>query len=203
MKKWLKRIFINLSILFLIFAIVAAPFVTKGYKMYKQATEKVTIESKVNEIRAKDGYTEIEDISTNFTKALLHSEDRRFYYHYAVDPIALTRAVMVNLSAGKYLQGGSTITQQLAKNMYFSFEKKVERKVAELFVAFQLENKYTKDDILELYCNVVYFGENCYGIDSASWFFYDTSPSKLTAVQAEGLVDALKAPSVNNPSTEN
>ncbi|MEG1863087.1 MAG: biosynthetic peptidoglycan transglycosylase [Oscillospiraceae bacterium] len=202
MKKWIKRILIIVFLVSIAAFAICAPTINKGYKMYKTATEKISVEDMVEKMRANPDYVKIEGISSTFLEALLHSEDRRFYYHYAIDPIALTRAVIANISSGKYSQGGSTITQQLAKNMYFSFEKRVERKIAELFVAFQLENKYTKDEILELYCNQVYFGENCYGVKQASAYFYHTTPQRLNETQSEDLVSALKAPSLSNPSTQ-
>ena len=169
--------------------------------MYKQAVEQTPIEQKVNEIRSSDAYTPLDEISGVFVETLLQSEDKRFYYHFGIDPIAFVRAMAINISQGQYVQGGSTITQQLAKNMYFSFEKKLARKVAELFVAFQLEKMYNKDDILAMYCSLAYFGENCYGVKQASQYYYSVSPSQLDRQQSRQLVEALKAPSVHNPST--
>jgi membrane peptidoglycan carboxypeptidase len=102
--------------------------------------------------------------------------------------------------AGRFEQGGSTITQQLAKNMYFSFEKKYERKVAELFVAFQLEKELTKDEILELYCNIAYYGEGCYGLKQAAEHYYGVDPLELSEVQIVALVWTLKSPNNYNPN---
>ena len=85
--------------------------------------------------------------------------------------------------------------------MYFSFEKKLERKIAEVFVAFQLERMYTKDEILSLYCSLAYFGQNCYGVKHAAGYYYSTEPHLLDEQQSQELVKALKAPSVYNPST--
>ena len=99
------------------------------------------------------------------------------------------------------MEGGSTITQQLAKNLYFTFDKKLERKVAELFVAFQLEHMLTKDEILELYCNVVYFGEGCYGLQEASEHYYNISSDELSVEQASALAFTIKRPNYNNQTT--
>lgn len=201
MKKILKRLSAAFLAVCLLGAAVAAPVVKRGYDMYKQAVEQTPIEQKVNEIRSSDAYTPLDEISDVFVETLLQSEDKRFYYHFGIDPIAFVRAMAINISQGQYVQGGSTITQQLAKNMYFSFEKKLARKVAELFVAFQLEKMYSKDDILAMYCSLAYFGENCYGVKQASQYYYSVSPSQLDRQQSQQLVEALKAPSVHNPST--
>ena len=201
MKKILKRLSAAFLAVCLLGAAAAAPVIKRGYDMYKQAVEQTPIEQKVNEIRSSDAYTPLDEISGVFVETLLQSEDKRFYYHFGIDPIAFVRAMAINISQGQYVQGGSTITQQLAKNMYFSIEKKLARKVAELFVAFQLEKMYSKDDILAMYCSLAYFGENCYGVKQASQYYYSVSPSQLDRQQSRQLVEALKAPSVHNPST--
>lgn len=200
MKKVLKTALCLALALVLAAGIITAPLIKRGYDMYKQATDTVSVSRKVEEICSRQSYTPFEDISPQFTRRLIESEDRRFYYHPGVDPIALVRSAVANAVRGHYVQGGSTITQQLAKNMYFSFEKKMERKIAELFVAFQLEKQCTKEQILAMYCSVVYFGQNCYGIKQAARYYYNTTPRQLTREQSAALVDALKAPSVYNPS---
>lgn len=201
MKKLLKKILALVMVVIMAIGVVSAPTIKAGYDMYKKAVNEKSIEEKVKEIIQSEQYVPYEDISEVFIKTLLNSEDRRFFYHFAVDPIALVRAVLVNLTNGKYTQGGSTITQQLAKNMYFSFEKRMERKVAEIFVAFQLERLYSKEEILALYSALAYFGNNCYGVKQASEFYYSVSPSELNEFQSQQLVETLKAPSVHNPST--
>lgn len=201
MKKFFRRLLALSLAGVLAFGVVAAPVIKDGYDLYKQAVEQMPIQEKVDEIRAQDAYTPFEEISPVFIETLLNSEDRRFYYHFAIDPIALVRAVIANTFRGRYIQGGSTITQQLAKNMYFSFEKQMSRKVAELFVAFQLEKMYSKEDILALYCALAYFGQNCYGVKRAGGYYYGVEPADLNRQQSQELVRALKAPSVYNPST--
>ena len=201
MIKLFKRLFALLLVAVVIFGVLAFPYIKSGYRMYKQAVEQMPIEQKVEEIRAKDGYTSFEEISPVFVQTLIESEDRRFYKHFAVDPVSLIRAVAANVFHRDFVQGGSTLTQQLAKNMYFSFDKHIERKVAEVFVAVQLEKMYTKDEILALYCSVAYFGQNCYGVKHAAGYYYGTEPYMLNQQQSKELVRALKAPSVYNPST--
>lgn len=201
MKKFFRRLIALVLTVVLAAGIALAPVIKDGYKLYKKATERMPVQQKVDEIRAQAAYTPFEDISPVFVETLLESEDRRFYYHCGIDPVSLVRAVAANAIHGSYIQGGSTITQQLAKNMYFSFEKQLSRKVAELFVALQLEGLYSKEEILALYCTLAYFGQNCYGVKEAGGYYYGVEPSQLDSQQSQELVRALKAPSVYNPST--
>lgn len=201
MIKLFKRLFLLLFLAGIVLGVLAFPYIREGYQMYIDATEQMPIEQKVEEIRAQNGYTSIEEISPVFVNTLLESEDRRFYSHHGFDIVSFTRAIAANVATGSFSQGGSTITQQLAKNMYFSFDKQIERKVAELLVAFKLESMYSKDEILALYCSVAYFGQNCYGVKHAAGYYYSTEPLLLDETQSKQLVRALKAPSVYNPST--
>ncbi len=201
MIKLFKRLLALVLVATVVLGILAFPYIKGGWQMYQQAIEQMPIEQKVEEIRTQNGYTSFEEISPVFIDTLLASEDRRFYQHHGFDPISFTRAAVANVFTGSFSQGGSTITQQLAKNMYFTFEKHLERKVAEVFVAVQLERMYTKDEILSLYCSVAYFGQNCYGVKHAAGYYYSTEPHLLNEQQSKELVRALKAPSVYNPST--
>ena len=108
----------------------------RGYDMYKDAIAQVSLEDKINEIRSKKSYTLFSDLPETYTDAVLSVEDHRFYGHIGIDPIAITRAMVNDVKAGCFVEGGSTITQQLAKNLYFTQEKKMERKAAEVFMAF-------------------------------------------------------------------
>lgn len=174
--------------------------VAEGYDMYRNAVGLQSITNKVENLKQDDSYMTIDKISEEFKKQIIQSEDRRFYYHFGIDPIAMARATMHNIQERSFVEGGSTITQQLAKNLYFTFDKKLERKVAELFVAFQLEHMLTKDEILELYCNVVYFGEGCYGLQEASEHYYNISSDKLSEEQASALAFTIKSPNYYNPN---
>ena len=104
-------------------------------------------------------YIEYEDIPVYIKQAIISTEDKRFYKHKGIDYRGIMRAIIAMIQDGEVTQGGSTITQQLAKNLYFSHEKKMERKIAEVFAALELERKYSKDEILELYVNSISFGE--------------------------------------------
>lgn len=200
----IKKVRISILVLALIGLIAGiikiSPIVVTGYEMYKTAIETMSISDKVEEIRQDENYITFDEIPEEYINQVLKSEDKRFYYHMGFDPISTTRAMVNNIMAGRFEQGGSTITQQLAKNMYFSFEKNYERKVAELFVAFQLEKELTKDEILELYCNIAYYGEGCYGLKQAAEHYYGVDPLELSEVQIVALVWTLKSPNNYNPN---
>ena len=138
-------------------------------------------------------------IPREFQNAILAVEDRRFFNHSGIDPIAFLRAMFVNFKKGKLAQGGSTITQQLAKNLFFSFEKSWIRKFKELLIALQMESSFTKSAILEAYSNQIYFGNGAYGIDEASLIYFGKSSSKLTLLQAAILAGTVRSPNKFNP----
>ncbi|WP_167957409.1 biosynthetic peptidoglycan transglycosylase [Anaerosporobacter faecicola] len=189
-----------LCICFLASIIYVTPVVRDGYHMYQKAMEEESIEDKVQEIRQKATFIPLDQIPEEYLTALVKSEDQRYYSHHGFDYIATARAMVNNIKARAFKEGGSTITQQLAKNMYFSFEKKLERKVAELFVAKDLERKLSKEEILELYCNVIYFGEDCYGIKEAANHYYGIEPAELSEDQIKALVYTIKSPNNYNPN---
>ena len=142
--------------------------VGKGYLVYREAVGEISLEEKVASIQEKEDFTEYEELPEVYVNAVVAVEDKRFYSHFGVDPIAICRAILHDIQAGRYVEGGSTITQQLAKNLYFSQEKELTRKIAEVFVAFDLEKNYSKEDIFELYVNSIYFGDGYYSVGSAS-----------------------------------
>lgn len=133
--------------------------------------------------------------------AVVATEDRRFYSHYGVDPAGLIRAVFANLRAGRFAQGGSTLTQQLAKNLFLSSERTLTRKIEEFGLALWLELRLSKADILELYLNRVYFGGGAYGIEAASRRYFDKSAPSLTLAEAAIIAGLLKAPSKFSPAS--
>ena len=169
-----------------------------GFYVYKSAVKNVPLEQKVIEVTSKNNYVEIQDISDYLKKYVVNVEDKRFYNHNGIDFIAIVGSLISNINVGYYKYGASTITQQLAKNMYFSNEKKLTRKIAEMFVAFELEREYSKDDILEMYLNIIYFGNNYYGINEASYGYFNVSPKNLNKYQSSLLAGVPQAPSVYN-----
>ncbi len=190
----------TLAIVLVIIFVVTVPIVKTGYDMYKDATTHTSVVDRIERLKGEENYVGIEAISTDFLEQVIDSEDRRFYSHSGINLISTSRAMINNVMAGSTVEGGSSITQQLAKNMYFSFEKRYERKVAELFVAFDIEKIATKDEILEMYCNIAYFGEGCYGIRAATLHYYDLEPIDISTEQAASLVKTLKSPNFYNPN---
>lgn len=144
----------------------------------------------------------LEDMSPFIPQAVMAIEDRRFYSHFGVDPFGLARAVVTNIFAGRTVQGGSTLTQQLAKNLFLSHERTLERKVQEVLLAFWLEQKYTKDQILAMYLNRVYFGSNAYGVEAASRRYFNKSARDVNLGEAALLAGLLKAPSRLSPARD-
>jgi penicillin-binding protein 1A len=134
--------------------------------------------------------------------AFIAIEDRRFYHHPGFDPIGMSRAMAANMRAGRVVQGGSTLTQQLAKNLFLSPDQNMKRKVQELMLAVWLEMKFSKKEILALYLNRVYFGAGAYGIEAASQRYFDKSARQLTVGEAALLAGLLKAPSRYSPVSE-
>ena len=127
--------------------------------------------------------------------AVVAIEDHRFYHHFGFDPIGFTRAMAVNLVRGRLSQGGSTLTQQLAKNLFLEHKRTIERKVQELILAIWLEANYSKDEILEMYLNRVYLGSGATGVDAAARTYYNKPASMLTLSEAATIAGLLKAPS--------
>ncbi|GAB6108427.1 transglycosylase domain-containing protein [Fusibacter bizertensis] len=199
-KKCWKIIRRLLLIAIMIGIVITVPIVITGYQMYKAAVEELPVISKVEEIKSDESYVAYDEISSTFLSQVVISEDRKFFDHFGINITSTARAFINNLLAGAKVEGGSSITQQLAKNMYFTFEKRYERKVAELFVAFELEKVYSKKEILELYCNIAYFGEGSYGIKEATLHYYGKEPINITDEEAAALVITLKSPNNYNPN---
>lgn len=135
-----------------------------GYQYYAETMKKESIESKIQEIRQDYTYVKKEDLPQDYLNAIVAVEDRRFFSHGAIDPIGIARAILINIKNKSFQEGGSTITQQVAKNLYYIRETNVvKRKVAEMFTAIEIEKKYSKEEILEIYANTIYFGNGYYG----------------------------------------
>jgi penicillin-binding protein 1A len=145
---------------------------------------------------------QVADLPPNLPHAVLALEDRRFYEHMGVDFFGLARAMFTNLRAGRIVQGGSTITQQLAKNLFLGPERTLKRKVQELLLALQLERRFTKDQILSLYLNRVYFGAGTYGVDAAARRYFGKPAVAVNLYEAALLAGLLKAPSRYSPSSD-
>ena len=147
----------------------------------------------------KEGNISATDLPKNVTNAILATEDRRFYYHYGLDPIGLARAVFINLTNKGRHQGGSTITQQLAKNLFLSQEKTYKRKIQEAMLAVWLEHELTKQEILAAYMNRVYLGAGTYGVKAAAKVYFNKDAHDLNLQEAAVIAGLLKAPSKYSP----
>lgn len=144
-------------------------------------------------------YTKYADISPNIINAFVTLEDKRFFRHNGLDYIRIGGAIVNNVRAGYFKEGASTISQQLAKNTQLSNEKTIERKIMEARIARQIENKYTKEEILEMYLNAIYFGNGIYGIEKACKIFFDKDPSQIDLYEAAMLAGIVKSPNNNSP----
>lgn len=198
MKK--RLLLIVFSLIAITFVVLAGPTVKRGFDSYTTAVAEMSVLEKYNQYSSQTNYIKFTDIPDQFLEMLLRSEDKRFYMHPGFDPIAISRAVLNNIKNGRFAEGGSTITQQLAKNLYYDFDKTLERKVAELFTAIDIENQLSKEQILELYINVIYYGEQCYGLPAAAQHYYGVTPSELSIKQSMALVRTIKRPNDFNPN---
>ena len=145
---------------------------------------------------------ELSDLPDYVPEAFIAIEDRRFRHHPGFDPIGMTRAIIANMRAGRVVQGGSTLTQQLAKNLFLTPDQTIRRKAQEIILAVWLEMKFSKDEILALYLNRVYFGAGAYGIEAASQRYFDKPARELTVGESALLAGLLKAPSRYSPVSE-
>ncbi|TIV49907.1 MAG: penicillin-binding protein, partial [Mesorhizobium sp.] len=144
----------------------------------------------------------LHEMSPYIPEAVVAIEDRRFYSHFGIDPIGLTRAMVTNVLGGHFSQGGSTLTQQLAKNLFLTPDRTLERKVQEVLLALWLEHKHSKDQILEMYLNRVYFGSGAYGVEAASRRYFGKSARDVSLSEAALLAGLLKAPSRLSPARD-
>jgi penicillin-binding protein 1A len=135
-------------------------------------------------------------------EAVIATEDRRFYHHWGVDPIGMARALVADLRAGHVVQGGSTITQQLAKNLFLTPARTLKRKVQEALLALWLERKFTKDQLLEIYLNRIYLGAGTYGVDAAAHRYFDKSARHVSLYEAATIAGLLKAPTRFSPARD-
>lgn len=195
-RKFLQNL---MAVLLCIFVVACVFFGVKGYQMYKEAVTEKPINERVEEIRGTEGFTPYSELPQFYIDAAISVEDRRFEDHCGIDLIAIGRAVLTDIKERAFVQGGSTITQQLAKNMLFTQEKKLERKAAEVFAALELESGYTKEEIFELYVNTSYFGNGYYGVGEAVAGYFGKSLSELSEYECAMLAGIPNAPSLYSP----
>lgn len=199
-KRRIRKIIGIMFLLLLCAAVTAVTFFgVKGYRMYKEAVAQKSIEERVEEVRGDPDFISFEEMPEFYIDAVISVEDHRFMNHGGIDPIAICRAVFNDIRAGRFKEGGSTITQQIAKNMLFTQEKRMERKAAEVFAALDLEKKYSKEELFELYVNTAYFGSGHYGIGEAAEGYFEKEPSELTDYESAMLAGVPNAPSAYSP----
>ena len=196
MKVIKKVIFIGILVAVSITLLV----IGNGYNMYKGALEQMPLSKKVASIIEKENYSKIDEIPQIYKDAVISVEDHRFYKHNGVDIIAIGRAFVNDIKAMEFVEGGSTITQQLAKNIYFTQEKKITRKIAEVFMAFEIEKEYDKNQILELYLNTSYFGDGYYTVKEACKGYFNKELKEMTDYECILLAGIPNAPSVYAPT---
>ncbi len=176
-------------------AVVALVFIARGFSLYSSALAATSLDDMASSIESSEAFTPIGELPELYLQAVIAVEDRRFYVHPGFDVIATGRALVNDLRAGSIVEGGSTITQQLAKNQYFTQEQTIERKVAEVFMALTLEQRFSKREILELYVNSIYFGDGLYGIGEASSGYFGKDASQMSAYESTLLAGIPNAPS--------
>lgn len=144
-------------------------------------------------------FTPFDKIPPSVINALIATEDRDFYHHWGINLSGIARAVLVDISSMKFVQGASTITMQLARNLYFGYAQKIDRKIKEAMTAIQIERTYSKDEILDMYLNINFFGNHAYGIKAAAMRYFDKEVEDLEIQEAAMLIGILKGPSHYSP----
>ncbi|MDE1548371.1 PBP1A family penicillin-binding protein [Jeotgalibaca caeni] len=227
LQRWFQRLRINLrnfwrkyriNKLIILLGLITV-FITSSYLVYlaktadvenlKTGLQQTTViydryGEEAGEFYSQKGtFVTIDEISTNIQEAVVSTEDKRFYTHKGVDPIGIGRAALgYIINRGNIVGGGSTLTQQLAKNAYLTLDQTLVRKAKELFLAFEIEKQYEKDEILEMYLNNSYFGNGVWGVEDASQKYFGKSASEVTLAEGAVLAAILKAPSYYNPIDE-
>lgn len=191
--KTIKRL---LWLVLVVLVIVAGVQIKGGYDKYQLALADRPLAEVIEELQDKENYTQYRDVPEIYYKALVAVEDRRFYKHNGFDIIGSARAVYNDIKAWELLEGGSTISQQLAKNLYFPQDNTLQRKIAEIFMAMKIERDYEKEDVLEFYLNGIYYGSGYYSIYDASMGYFEKEPKDMTDYECTLLVGIPNAPSV-------
>jgi penicillin-binding protein 1A len=168
------------------------------HRSYRLLDFKGTVNNRLD----REHYVRLINIPLSMQQAIVAIEDHRFYNHGGFDVEGILRAALVNLQTGSLQEGGSTITQQLVKNLFLTQDRTFARKVEEFFLAIIMESSYSKEEILEMYLNTIYFGAGAYGIGEASQVYFAKPPQDLTLGEATLLAGLPRAPSVYSPYTD-
>ena len=195
--KLIKNTLFTILTIIIIFAGIK---IHEGYEMYKNAINEISIEQMLKKIKENPDYTVYKDLPQDYINAVIAVEDRRFFIHNGIDIISISRAVFIDIKERELKEGGSTITQQLAKNTYFTQDRKLTRKIAEIFMAFEYEKNLSKEEIFELYVNTSYFGDGYYCVKKASQGYFDKLPKEMNLYECTLLAGIPNAPSVYAPT---
>lgn len=168
----------------------------EGYALYKNGVEESPVAEKLREAQEDEDFVPFEKLPAIYVEAVTAAEDQRFWAHRGIDLISIGRAALCDLVTLSFQEGGSTITQQLAKNQYFTQEKKIRRKIGEIFMALEIERECSKREIFEWYVNTIYFGSGYYGIRDAARGYFGKEPEELSDGEAVLLAGLPNAPSV-------
>ena len=200
--RFLKQLLLTLLLLLLL-ALVAfgGYFALEGRKLYESAIQSVPIETLYETISARPNFVSYKELPQIYVNAVISTEDARFVHHHGVDPASIFRALLADLRSGSFAEGGSTLTQQLAKSALFTQEKHMARKAAEMFAALAIEKQYNKEQIFEMYVNTIYFGSGYYGIGEAAQGYFGKTPLQLTDAEAVMLAGLPNAPSAYSPNS--
>ena len=195
--KFIRRIIFYILIVIIGACIVAGKI---GYDYYQEALQEKSFEDRISEVQNNKNFVKYDELSQDYINAVVAVEDHRFFKHGAIDVISIGRAIYTNISEKELQEGGSTITQQVAKNVFFTQEETLRRKVGEFFAAIELENNCSKEEIFAIYVNTAYFGNGYYGIKEASQGYYNKEPKDLNLDEASMLAGVPNAPSVYAPT---
>ena len=197
MFKWFRKLLIRLLIVCILLVGICVGY---GYVQYRDTITLKPIDEKVSDYWRIEGYLVFSELNEDFVNAVVSVEDKRFFKRTGFDYIAFSRAMFSNVKYGT-TEGGSTITQQVAKNLFFSQDTDVFQKISEVFVMFDMEEMYTKEQIFALYVNMNYYGDGYWGIRQASLGYFKKPQSELTLAEAAMLAGLPNAPSVFQLST--
>lgn len=198
-RRVIKTILLVLLTLVSLALTAAGAFALMGWNMHREAVEARPVRQVYADRTAEEHFVSFEELPDFYVNAVTAVEDRDFWGHRGIDPSAMIRALLHDIARMEFAEGGSTITMQTAKNLYYTQDKRLERKAAEIITAFELEEKLDKEQIFELYVNSIYFGSNYYGIYAAAMGYYGVPPSELTDEQCAVLAGIPQAPSVYSP----
>lgn len=173
----------------------------QGWRLYIKASAAQPVGSLYETIQARSDFVSYDELPETYIDAVISVEDKRFMKHGGVDVLAVARAAWTDIRTRSLTEGGSTITQQLAKNELFTQEKNFARKAAEVFAARDIEKVYTKREIFEMYANTIYFGSNYYGVNAAAQGYFGKTAAELTDAEAVMLAGLPNAPSAYSPDS--